>query len=198
MTYQGMPLSGSCLQNKDFDPVIGRVASRSEPWRARFTSKRSKTVLIDACLSSLPMYHMGLFLLPEGVHGAFDWELARFFWQGLDGRQKYHMVKWADMCLPRELAGLLIISSRRMNDTLMLWWVWRILCEDGGLWLQLIKAKYLRGARCSPAKIVAALSSGGPFRRLNLRSAWAAPFRLETVKVLCFGLTRVWTGLPFG
>jgi hypothetical protein len=32
-----------------------------------------------------------------------------------------------------------------MNVALMLRWVWRILKGDGGLWLQLIKAKYLRG-----------------------------------------------------
>ncbi|KAE8776705.1 Heparanase-like protein 2 [Hordeum vulgare] len=32
-----------------------------------------------------------------------------------------------------------------MNITLMLWLVWRILQGDGGLWLQLIEAKNLRG-----------------------------------------------------
>jgi hypothetical protein len=45
---------------------------------------------------------MGLFLLPEGVHGNIDKELSRFFWQERNGRQKYHMVKWADMCAPKE------------------------------------------------------------------------------------------------
>uniref|UniRef100_A0A453DDW2 Reverse transcriptase zinc-binding domain-containing protein n=1 Tax=Aegilops tauschii subsp. strangulata TaxID=200361 RepID=A0A453DDW2_AEGTS len=33
-----------------------------------------------------------------------------------------------------------------MNVALMLRWVWRILRGEGGLWLQLIQAKYLRGA----------------------------------------------------
>uniref|UniRef100_A0A453J5N4 Reverse transcriptase zinc-binding domain-containing protein n=1 Tax=Aegilops tauschii subsp. strangulata TaxID=200361 RepID=A0A453J5N4_AEGTS len=32
-----------------------------------------------------------------------------------------------------------------MNMALMLRWVWRILRGDGGLWLQLIEAKYLQG-----------------------------------------------------
>ena len=31
ITYLDMPLSGSCLQNRNFDPIVGRVASRSEP-----------------------------------------------------------------------------------------------------------------------------------------------------------------------
>src|SRR3954471_19362632 len=62
-----------------------------------------------------------------------------------DGHQKYHIVKWTDICAPKDLGGIGIISSRHMNVALMLRWVWRILTDDGGLWLRLIKAKYLRG-----------------------------------------------------
>ena len=59
--------------------------------------------------------------------------------------QKYHMVKWADICMPKDRGGLGITASCRMNVALMLRWVWRILRGEGGLWLQLIQAKYLRG-----------------------------------------------------
>src|SRR4051812_42194104 len=91
------------------------------------------------------MFSMGLYLLPEGVHASFDQELSRFFLQARNGRQKYHMVKWADICTPKDLGGLGILASRHMNVALMLKWVWRILTDDGGLWLQLIQAKCLRG-----------------------------------------------------
>jgi hypothetical protein len=91
------------------------------------------------------MYIMGLYLLQEGVHGNFDKEFSRFFWQERNGRQKYHMVKWADLCTPKECGGIGILASRHMNGALMLRWVWRILRDDGGLWLQLFKTKYLRG-----------------------------------------------------
>jgi len=47
--------------------------------------------------------------------------------------------------MPKDRGGLGIIASRRMNVALMLRWVWRILRGEGGLWLQLIQAKYLRG-----------------------------------------------------
>jgi hypothetical protein len=88
---------------------------------------------------------MGLYLLPEGVHGTFDKELSRFFWQDMNGRQKCHMVKWAEICAPKEHGGIGILASRRFNKALMLKWVWRILRDEGGLWLRLIKVKYLRG-----------------------------------------------------
>ncbi|KAE8805034.1 retrotransposon unclassified [Hordeum vulgare] len=145
ISYLGMPLAESRVLVSGFDPLVGRVASRAEPWCGRFTSKGNKTVLISSNLASLPMYMMGMYILPEGVHSAFDKELARFFWQAADGRPKYHMVKWADICLPKDRGGLGIPASRRMNVALMLRWVWRILQGDGGLWLQLIEAKYLRG-----------------------------------------------------
>ena len=145
VTYLGMPIRDSRILIKDLNPLVERVKSKSEPWQGRFTSKANKTILIDSCLSSLPMYMMGLYTLPEGVHGSFDKELSRFFWQAANGRQKYNMVKWADLCAPKELGDIGILASRDMNKALMLKWVWRILTGDGGLWLQLARAKYLRG-----------------------------------------------------
>ncbi|KAE8817159.1 ABC transporter G family member 37 [Hordeum vulgare] len=75
--------------------------------------------------------------------------LCEDFWpladQAGNGRPKYHMVKWAYIFLPKDRGGLGIPASRGMNVALMLRWVWRILQGDGGLWLQLIEAKYLRG-----------------------------------------------------
>ncbi|KAE8814870.1 putative NOT transcription complex subunit VIP2 [Hordeum vulgare] len=69
--------------------------------------------------------------------------LARIFSKAGDGRPKYHMVKWADIYLPKDQGGLGIPASRRMNVALMLRWVWRILRGDGGMWLQLLESKYM-------------------------------------------------------
>ncbi|KAE8800176.1 retrotransposon unclassified [Hordeum vulgare] len=145
VSYLGMPLAESRILVSGFDPLVSRVASRAEPWCGRFTSKGSKTILIGSNLSSLPMYMMGMYILPESVHSSFDKELARFFWQAGDGRPKYHMVKWADICLPKDRGRLAILASRRMNVALMLRWVWRITRGDGGLWLRLLEDKYLQG-----------------------------------------------------
>ena len=132
VTYLGVPVRDTRILSKDFEPLISRVKSRSEPWQGRFTSKGSKTILIDSCMSSLTMYMMGLYILPDGVHASFDKELARFFWQASSGKKKYHMVKWADVCAPKELGGIGILASRHMNKALMLRWVWRILRGGGG------------------------------------------------------------------
>jgi hypothetical protein len=59
-------------------------------------------------------------------------ELSRFFWQDMNGCQKYHMVKWADICAPKEHGGIGILAAHCFNKALMLKWVWRILRDEGG------------------------------------------------------------------
>jgi hypothetical protein len=105
VNYLGMPIRDSRILIKDLDLLVGSVKSKAEPLRAKFTFKGSKTALINSCLASLPMYIMGLYRLPEGVHGNFGKELSRFFWQERNSRQKYHMVKWVDLCTPQRVWG---------------------------------------------------------------------------------------------
>lgn len=94
-TYWGMPFTKSKISTTRFDPLVGRVASRAEPWRGMFTSKGSKTVLISTNLASLRMFMMGLYIVSESVHSSFSKELARFLWHASKSREKYHMVKRA-------------------------------------------------------------------------------------------------------
>uniref|UniRef100_A0A453M2T1 Reverse transcriptase zinc-binding domain-containing protein n=1 Tax=Aegilops tauschii subsp. strangulata TaxID=200361 RepID=A0A453M2T1_AEGTS len=96
-------------------------------------------------LVSLLMYLMGFYSLHESLHQEVAKYLSRFFWAGPDNRQKYHMVKWSEVCKPKDQGGLGVISSKRMNIALLSKWLWRIEAGDGGLWLQIIRAKYLRG-----------------------------------------------------
>ena len=55
------------------------------------------------------------------------------------------MVSWPDICKPKDQGGLGILSSRRMNIALLTRWLWRIDNGEGGLWLTIIRNKYLRG-----------------------------------------------------
>ena len=51
------------------------------------------------------------------------------------------MVKWAEICKPKDQGGLGVISSKRMNIALLSKWLWRIQTDEGGLWLEIIRAK---------------------------------------------------------
>jgi hypothetical protein len=78
ITYLGMPVRDTRTLIKDLDPLVGRVRSKAKPWHGRFTSKERKMTLVYSCLSSLPMYILGLYLLPSRVHDTFDRDASHF------------------------------------------------------------------------------------------------------------------------
>jgi hypothetical protein len=53
------------------------------------------------------------------------------------------MVDWATVCRPKEVGGLGILNTKTMNIALMLRWIWRLYQNEEGLWVDLLKAKYL-------------------------------------------------------
>lgn len=75
-----------------------KVGNRVVPWRGRYNSSTGRVCLINACLSSLPMFLMGFYRLLEGTHAGFDKHRSGFYWNTADNKKKYRMVKWKVMC----------------------------------------------------------------------------------------------------
>ncbi|KAE8821568.1 ABC transporter G family member 37 [Hordeum vulgare] len=102
-------------------------------------------MLINSSLSSLLIFMMSFYSLHETLHNEIAKYQSRFYWVGEGDKQKYHMVSWPDICKPRDQGGLGIMSSKRLNITLLTKWLWRIANGDGGFWLDIIRSKYLQG-----------------------------------------------------
>ena len=122
-----------------------KLQHQIEPWQGRWLSKAARTVLINSSLSSLLLFLMSFYSLHETLHHEIAKYLSRFYWAGEGDKQKYHMASWPDICKPRDQGSLGIMSSKRMNIALLTRWLWRIANGDGGLWLDIIRNKYLRG-----------------------------------------------------
>jgi len=70
---------------------------------------------------------------------------ALSFGVGDSDRAKYHMIKWENVCLPKDFGGLGIINTWVMNESLLLKWVWRLLQNSrDDKCCQLLRAKYLQ------------------------------------------------------
>uniref|UniRef100_A0A453N7N1 Reverse transcriptase zinc-binding domain-containing protein n=1 Tax=Aegilops tauschii subsp. strangulata TaxID=200361 RepID=A0A453N7N1_AEGTS len=134
-TYLGIPISDSRLTVAELRSTVGKLQHRIEPWQGRWLSKAARTVLINSSLASLLLFIMSFYSLPETLHHEIATVQGRFFWAGEGDKQKYHMVRWSKICKPRDLGGLGIMSSKRMNIALLTRWLWRIANGDGGLWL---------------------------------------------------------------
>jgi hypothetical protein len=175
ITYLGLPVSDKALRLSDWDFLTGKVGQRVNPWQGLFLALAGKLELTNSCLSSLPMFAMSLYMLYDATHAAFDKVHSCFFWEGVGGKRKYHMVDWATVCKPKMFGGLGILNTRLMNIALMLKWVWKLYQNTDGLWVDLLKAKYLETMTSSPQRSpVRDLNSGTRFRKLNGTSSWEA------------------------
>jgi hypothetical protein len=90
LKYLGFPISDRKLTIAELESVVAIVGSRVDPWQGRFMSSVARLILIDTCLSSMPLHMMSLFLLPDRTHAGFDKHRSRFFWEGTRDKRKQH------------------------------------------------------------------------------------------------------------
>ena len=102
-----------------------------------------EAVLLNSCLTSIPKYLMGMYWLHEGTQQCLDTARARFFWQGVGKKKKYHMIKWDALDKPKEFGGLGFIDTRAMNIALLSRWIFRIECGEDSACINLLWKKYL-------------------------------------------------------
>ena len=102
LKYLGLPVSHIKLSSNDLDFVPKKVEKRLENGFNAQASSGARSVIIDACLDSIPTYAMGFYLLYEGNHLKMDMARARFFWEGVGDKKKYHMVHWEDLSRPKD------------------------------------------------------------------------------------------------
>lgn len=145
MTYLGFPISDRSLGANAFKFIPDKMRKKLQPWKGKNLTSRGRLILTNASLSNMPIYTMGMFLLHEGSHQQMDTIRSQFFWRGDCNKFKYHMVKWENVCLPRDFGGLGILNTRLMNQALLTKWIWRIRSnKPDDLCCQLLRAKYLR------------------------------------------------------
>ncbi|WVZ91890.1 hypothetical protein U9M48_038003 [Paspalum notatum var. saurae] len=83
-------------------------------------------------------------LVPRGILKKIDYFRSKFFWQNDNHKKKYRLVKWPLICLPKDQAGLGVHNLEIQNKCLLSKWLFK-LCNEEGMWQDLIKNKYLKG-----------------------------------------------------
>ncbi|XP_028055575.1 uncharacterized protein LOC114259750 [Camellia sinensis] len=92
-------------------------------WMGKMLSLAGRLTLIKSVLSSLPVYYLSLFKMPEGVAREFKKIKAAFLWNGNDLKRKVHLVKWLEVTKSVGQGGLGIRRIRDVNACLLLkWW----------------------------------------------------------------------------
>src|SRR3954464_7438321 len=100
-------------------------------------------VKITACVSSVAVYPMTMFLLHRSNVEEIEKQTRAFFWYGKVGKRKYHLVKWKYVCRPRKKGGLGVKNIRLFNICLLCKWWWRLEAEEGP-WQVFVRKKYMK------------------------------------------------------
>ena len=79
MKYLGMPVSCHKISKAQLSYICEKTEKRPRTWQCEYLSSGGKSTLIDSCLSSIPMYMMGVYQLYEGNFQRLDSIRSRFF-----------------------------------------------------------------------------------------------------------------------
>lgn len=65
--YLGVPVSHSRLHIIDWVKLVEKMLKKLDVWKCDLLSIGGRIVLINASISSIPTYHMSMYLLPKTV-----------------------------------------------------------------------------------------------------------------------------------
>lgn len=151
MKYLGIPIDQTSLQNKHWKFLEDKIEKKMSGWQGKVLSIGGRTVLLNACLSSVPFYMLSFYRLPKGVCKRLDYFRSRLLWQEDQGTRKYHLVNWQAVCTPKELGGLGVLDLDMMNVSLLCKWLWKLENTDGA-WQRILRKKYLQKQTLSQAE----------------------------------------------
>jgi hypothetical protein len=100
--YLGLPVSPSRLHVNDWIPLIEKSAKKLDIWKGGLMSIAGRSIFINSSLSNTPIYHMSIYLLPKSTVKILDKTRRTFFCQGGGTKKKYHLVKWAKICIHKK------------------------------------------------------------------------------------------------
>ena len=106
MKYLGFPVDEKRIGNKGWTKTEEKIGGKCQTWQGKLLDSGSRVTLIQAALTGVPYYLMSFYTLPVGVRKKMDFYRDRFLWQEDDNKKKYHLVKWEDVCRPKEVGGL--------------------------------------------------------------------------------------------
>lgn len=132
--YLGMPLLSTRLSYNDCLPLISRILSRINAWKAKFVAYPGRLMLIKTVLAGMVFYWMSCFILPKRVIKEITSIFKKFLWAGCDMGKKYCPVKWTSICLPVHEGGLGVRDIEVTNIAANLRHVWNLVSGKESIW----------------------------------------------------------------
>lgn len=106
-------------------------------------------MLIQHCLSSIPIFYMSHRLIPVAVINSIEEIFSRFWWRGTSDLKKgLCLMSWSNICLPKCLGGLGFRNLHYLNEAIVMKQFWSLLNQEhnyqNNIWASIIFRKYLQ------------------------------------------------------
>jgi hypothetical protein len=140
--FLGIPVGANPRRSTTWKPVVDAMTKRLNIWSNRHLSYGGRITLINSVFTSLPLYFFSFFKAPCCVIKQLVKIQHNFLWGGGIEEKRLCLVKWDQICLPKEQGGLGIKNLATFNKALLAKWKWRFLTESGAVWAELLRFRY--------------------------------------------------------
>nr|XP_017239981.1 PREDICTED: uncharacterized protein LOC108212778 [Daucus carota subsp. sativus] len=154
ITYLGLPLITSRLNNQICTPLIQKICTKIDCWTTRILRYSGRLQLLNTVLQGVQGYWSMYLFLPKSVLKRLQSIFAKFLWAGnLDAKCQYK-VAWSDCCYTKDEGGLGIRDLFLCNSAAILYQVWRLSQPDPtSLWLIWVHSCFLKHKAFWTAKL---------------------------------------------
>ncbi|GLT68412.1 hypothetical protein SLA2020_406460, partial [Shorea laevis] len=140
--YLGIPVGANPRNLSTWTPVVDCLRRKLSNWKCESLSFGGRIVLLNAVLSSIPVYFFSTMRAPRKVIKLLSSIQRTFLWGGNGGDRKIAWVRWEKVCTSRKDGGLGVKDLDRFNMALLGKWRWRLVMEKEALWNRVVEAKY--------------------------------------------------------
>lgn len=164
----------------------------------KFISRGGRLQLVQSVLSSIPIYHLMCFRVPQWVIRRIDRVRLQFLWRkSEENKRGISLINWTVACTPRIWGGLGLSNLSRVNISLLLRWWWKLYHEPTCLWTVTVVMLRKKGTVRNGPKIW--LTDRSFFwyqlRKLRAMFTWCISWEVGEGKTISYWFDA-WQGTP--
>ncbi|KAL4619828.1 hypothetical protein ACB092_06G108800 [Castanea dentata] len=124
--------------------LVGRakIWKELQGWKGMMLSRAGKEVLIKAVIQAIPIYTMGVFLLPVKLCEELNVLYAKFSWGQVGNERKIHWKSWGSLTQSKDVGGMGFWDLRLFNYVMLAKQGWRLTHDQNSLFFKCFKARY--------------------------------------------------------